>query len=62
MAQRTPISSDRRIPLDDETRAQIDELMSGPIKPFPQIIVVGDDVVSGFTPAARPPEPAAAKP
>jgi hypothetical protein len=58
MAQTTPIRSDRRTPLDDETRALIDELMSGPIKPFPQIIVVGDDAVSGFTPAPQP----AAKP
>ena len=43
--------------LDAATRALIDELMSGPVKPFPQVIVVGDDAVSGFTPA-----PARSKP
>ena len=39
----------------DESRL-IDALMSGPPKSRPSIIVVGDDAVSGITPAPMPPE------
>lgn len=47
----TPPSSDASQPLDPAVAARIDELMAGPVKPMPKVIVVGDEAVSGFTPA-----------
>jgi len=36
---------------EEDPRALIDELMAGPVKSRPRIVVVGDDAVSGINPA-----------
>ena len=36
---------------EEDPRALIDELMAGPVKSRPRIVVVGDDAVFGIDPA-----------